>query len=129
MASTLPVAGEIAHAGKRLIQRVLSIGHTRLELLLVEVQEERERMLTAILLALGVAVFSLLAGFALTILAAILLWNYSPVAALSVLFLVYAGAGAFLYIRLTQLRHDRKVLPTTMDQIGKDRECLDRLFH
>ena len=47
---------------KRIAQRLLTIGENRLELFLVEVQEERERLLHAVLLLLGVAVFGFLAG-------------------------------------------------------------------
>jgi uncharacterized membrane protein YqjE len=42
----------------------LAIGENRFELLMVEVQEERERLLHAIVLALGAAALGLLAGMA-----------------------------------------------------------------
>lgn len=50
----------------------MAIGENRLELLLVEAQEERERIVHALLLLLGVAVFGLLAAAALT--GAIVVW-------------------------------------------------------
>ncbi|MDB6110674.1 MAG: hypothetical protein JWR69_2424, partial [Pedosphaera sp.] len=56
----------LAASSKRFARRLMTIGENRLELLLVEVQEERERLLRAILLALGVAVFGFLTGAALT---------------------------------------------------------------
>ena len=46
---------------------------------MVEVQEERERLLHAILLALGVAVFGLLAGVAITGAIVVILWEVSRV--------------------------------------------------
>ena len=53
---------QLAAASKECARRLLTIGENRLELLTVEVQEERERLLRAFLLALGVAAFGLLAG-------------------------------------------------------------------
>src|SRR5450756_2455156 len=46
---------QLATTSKHFARRLLTIGENRLELLMVEVQEERERLLHAILLALGVA--------------------------------------------------------------------------
>ena len=63
----------------------MTIGENRLELLAVEVQEERERLLHAFLLALGVAAFGLLAGLTLTAAIVVLLWAWSPVAVLLIL--------------------------------------------
>jgi hypothetical protein len=52
-------------ASKLLARRREAIGENRLELLTVEVQEERERLLRARLLTLGAAAFSLLARMTL----------------------------------------------------------------
>jgi uncharacterized membrane protein YqjE len=57
---------ELSLTGKRFARRLLTIGENRLELLTVEVQEGREHLLRAFLLALGVAVFGLLAVITLT---------------------------------------------------------------
>ena len=47
--------GLMAGTSKRLVSRVLAIMENRMELLTVEVQEEREHLLHAVLLALGLA--------------------------------------------------------------------------
>ncbi|HSY16722.1 MAG TPA: phage holin family protein [Candidatus Acidoferrales bacterium] len=117
-------APQLAEASKRLAQRALVICENRIELLMVEVQEERERILRAIWLALGAAVFGLLAGVALTAAIAVAFWPWSPVAALLILALVYVSAGALFYARLARLQRDWQTLPTTLEQLRKDRECL-----
>ena len=71
-------AGQLVETSKRFARRLLTIGENRIELLMVEVQEERQRLLYAILLALGVAAFGLLAGVALTGAIVVLLWELSP---------------------------------------------------
>lgn len=111
---------------KRFANRLLAIGENRLELLLVEVQEERNQLLHALVLVFGVAVFSFLAGVALTIVMVVLLWDHSPVGALAALTAFYAGIAVFLYRRLVAFRRDWKTLPATLEQIKKDRECLEK---
>ena len=125
-ADTVP---HLADASKRLAQRALVICENRLELLMVEVQEERERILHAIWLALGAAAFGLLAGVALTAVVAVAFWQGSPVAALMILTVLYAIAAALLYVRLARLQRDWQTLPTTLDQLRKDRACLEKNFN
>ncbi len=118
--------GQLAETSKRFARRLLTIGENRFELLMVEVQEERERLLHAILLALGVATFGLLAGAALTGAIVVLFWELSPVAALLALTGLYGAAAVCLYRRLTLLLRDWQNLPATLDQLRKDRACLEK---
>jgi len=120
--------GQFGASSKRFTQRLLAIGENRLELLMVEVEEERERLLHAILLALGVAAFAFLAGVALTVAIVVLFWDFSPVAVLLALTCLYGAAAAFLCRRLTVLQRDWKALPATLDQFRKDRECLETIL-
>jgi len=118
----------LAAASKALARRLLTIGENRLELLTVEVQEERERLLQALLLALGVAAFGLLASVTLTGLVVILLWDCSHWAALLTLTVLYGAAGICLYRRLTALLRDWQTLPASLDQLRKDRACLEKIL-
>ncbi len=117
---------QLVATSKRCARRLLTIGENRFELLMVEVQEERERLLHAILLALGVAAFGLLAGVALTGAIVVLLWELSRVAALLALTSLYGATAVCLYRRLTGLLRDWKTLSATLDQLRKDRVCLEK---
>jgi uncharacterized membrane protein YqjE len=117
---------QLAANSKQFAQRLLTIGENRLELLTVEVQEERERLLHAFLLALGVAAFGLLAGLALTAAIVVWLWAGSPVTVLLVLTGLYGAAGVCLYRQLTGLLRDWQTLSATLDQLRKDRACLEK---
>ena len=117
---------QLATTARRFTQRLLTIGENRLELLTVEVQEEREHLLHAFLLALGVAVFGLLAGITLTAAIVVWLWAYSPAAVLLTLTGLYGVAAVCLYRRLTGRLRDWKTLSATLDQIRKDRACLEK---
>ena len=120
--------GQLGASSKHFARRLLTIGENRLELLMVEVQEERERLLHAILLALGVAVFSFLTGVALTIAIVVLLWHLSPVAVLLVLSSLYAAIAVYLCRRFTVLQRAWKTLPASLDQFRKDRACLETIL-
>ena len=111
---------------KHFAQRLLTVGENRLELLMVEVEEERVRLLRAILLALGAAALGLLAGVALTGTIVVLFWDFSPVAVLLALTGLYGAGAVFLYRRLTVLLRDWQNLPATLDQLRKDREGLEQ---
>ena len=117
---------QLAATSRRFAQRLLTIGENRLELLTVEVQEERERLLHAFLLALGLAAFGLLAGLTFTAAIVVLLWAWSPVAILLVLTGLYGAAGVCLCRRLTGLLRDWQTLSASLDQLRKDRACLEK---
>jgi uncharacterized membrane protein YqjE len=117
---------QLAATSRRFAQRLLTIGENRLELLTVEVQEERERLLHAILLALGVAAFGLLAGITLTAAIVVWLWAWSHVAVLLALTCLYGAASVSLYRQLTGLLRDWQTLSATLDQLRKDRACLEK---
>jgi uncharacterized membrane protein YqjE len=119
-----PSFAEVAAASKRLAQGVVDAGENRLELLMVEVEEARERLLHAFMLALGVAVFGLLAGIAFTVGIVVMFRDRSPLAALAILAAVYGGSALYFKARLEGLRGDWQTFSATLDQLRKDRECL-----
>jgi len=119
---------ELAATSKRFAGRLISTGENRLELLMIEVQEERERLLHALLLALAVAALGLLGALTLTTAIVILLWPFSPGAVLAVLTGLYAALAIYFYRQLTILLSDWKSFPATLDQLRKDRACLETIL-
>lgn len=117
---------EFGASSKHFVRRLLTIGENRVELLMVEVQEERERLLHAFLMALGVAASGLLAGITLTATLVVWLWAWSPVVVLLTLTCLYGVAGVCLYRKLARLLREWKTLPATLDQLRKDRSCLEK---
>jgi len=118
---------QLGATSKTFARRLLTIGENRLELLTVEVQEERERLLHAFLLALGVATFGLLAGLALTAALVVWLWAW-PVTVLLILTGLYAAAGICLYRQLIGVMRNWQTLSASLDQLRKDRACLEKIF-
>ncbi len=126
-ASTVSL-GQLATTSKHFVRRLVTIGENRLELLAVEVQEERERLLRAFLLALGVAAFGLLTGMTFTALIIIWLWVWSPMGVLLILTGLYGAVGIFLYRRLTGLMRDWQTLAASLNQLKKDHACLENIL-
>lgn len=114
----------LAGASKRVAQRLLVICENRFHLLMVEMEEERERVMRALFFAIGAMTLGMLAMFTLTAIIVIAFWNKSPLIVLAILTALYGGAAAFLYSRLRLLQRDWKVLAGTLEQLKKDRECL-----
>ena len=119
---------QLARTAKLFAQRLLTIGENRLELLTVEVQEERERLLQAFLLALGVVAFGLLAGLTLTAAITVLLWGYSPVAVLMILTCLYSGAAACLYRQFVGVMRNWQTMAASLEQLRKDRAGLEKIL-
>jgi uncharacterized membrane protein YqjE len=116
----------LADSTKRIAQRAFVIVENRLQLLMVEAQEERERILKAMLMAMAAVAFSLLAGVTVTVIVAVAFWNCHPIIALLVLAALYI-AGAILFgVKLMKLQRDWQTLPETIDQLRKDHECLEK---
>ena len=119
---------QLGAATRNFARRLLTIGENRLELLKVEAQEESERLRQAFLLALGVAAFGLLAGITLTAAILVMLWAWSPVAALLILTGLYGAAAVCLWRRFTELLRNHQTLSASLDQLRKDRACLEKIL-
>ena len=119
---------QVAATSKQIARRLLTIGENRLELLTVEVQEERERLLRAFLLALGVAAFGMLAGITLTVAIVVLVWAWSPMGVLLALTGLYGATGVYLCQRLITLLRDWQTFSASLDQLRKDRACLEKIL-
>ena len=65
-------------------------------------------------------------GETLTAAIVVWLWAWSPVAVLLVLTCLYGAAGIYLYRQLTGLLRDWQTLSATLDQLRKDRACLEK---
>lgn len=114
---------------RRLSANFLSILHNRMELLVVELQQERIRILEAVLF---VAVIAALGFFALALLSTALIvfiWAKFGVDALLICLFSLSALGiavALLVLwRLWVRLKDWAFLPGTLAELKKDLECLD----
>jgi uncharacterized membrane protein YqjE len=109
----------------RLLKTVLAIGQNRLELLLVELQEERWRFFDALLLAGVVLILMLTTLLTATVTIAFLCVRADRLDLLVALILLYlAGTIISLWRLRIQLK---KWVPfsATLGELKKDKACLD----
>ncbi|HEX3100658.1 MAG TPA: phage holin family protein [Pyrinomonadaceae bacterium] len=116
----------VATASKRVAKRFLVILENRVEIALLELQEEREKVLHSLLYAMAAVACALLAGFTVTVIVAVAFWGNHPIAALSALVAIYLSVAVIFYSRLRKLRRKWELLPSTIEQLRKDRECLGK---
>lgn len=128
MNTTSASLGQLSDSTKRVGARLLAIAENRLELLTVELQEERTRLIHALLLSLGLAILGLLIGITLSAVVVLIFWAQSPIGALLGLMALYVVGGIMLYARLRQLCRDWQSFPATIAQFRKDRLCVDQLL-
>ncbi|MBN8249656.1 MAG: phage holin family protein [Verrucomicrobia bacterium] len=117
-----PVSG-LPGSMRSLARHALAAGENRLELLLVELQEERLRAFQGIGLSLAVAVLGLLAGISLTVAVVVVFWDHSrlwPILGLTVL---YGGLALALARTLRRRLQTWQTLPETFNQIRRDLEA------
>jgi uncharacterized membrane protein YqjE len=116
-------------SAKRVLRRLLAVGENRLELLGVELQEEQDRLLQSVLLVLGIAAFLLLAALALSVAIAILLWSQGPVLVTGCLAALHLCGAWLLQRRLLRIRRNWRPFADSLDQLRKDRACLEKTLN
>lgn len=119
---------QLAGDARRFARTLLTVGGNRLELLAVDLQEEREHLLQAVLLALGVAACAMLAGAALTAALVVALWSLGPLAILLAVAGLWSLAALLFGWLLSDRLHGWRALSATLDQIRKDRAGLERML-
>jgi len=104
---------------------VLGAVHTRLSLAGIEIEEEIQRLVGLLMLAMAALLLAALGLLVLTFLVVALFWDSYRIAAFVGLGLVYLGLAALLGVRLrTILRTRPPVLEATLAELEKDRESL-----
>lgn len=112
-------------SAKRVGKRLLVIFENRLALAMVELHEEREKILRALWFVMISGVCFFLAGVTLTALIAVAFWGNHPIVALVVLMAIYLGVAVIGCVLLAQLQRAWKTLPATIEQLKKDSEWLE----
>lgn len=110
---------------RRIGAAVLAIVQNRLELLIVELHENRLRLFEALLLVMAIVVLGL---FTLSLAAAaviVLVWNRFGVIGLFILSGVGLIATVLVFWRLQLRLKNWPLLQGTLEQLKKDRECLE----
>jgi uncharacterized membrane protein YqjE len=110
---------------RRLLKTILAIAHNRLELLLVELQEERWRLLNTLLLAGIVLILMLMTLLVPTVTIMVLCVKADRLDLLILLMLLYLAATIVAFWRLRARVKHWAPFSATLAELKKDKACLD----
>ncbi|MBM4296468.1 MAG: phage holin family protein [Deltaproteobacteria bacterium] len=115
----------ILHGIRAALAVLSAMLHTRLDLFVTELEEERERLKQTLVFTL-LLFFGLSFGFILlTIFIVALFWDKGWIAAIGCLSAVYLGVGIAAGVKLKSAFLTRPGLfPATLGELGKDRDRL-----
>lgn len=107
---------------RRIAGGVLAIAQTRLELIGIEIAEEKERLLLSLFIGLASMLFGLLALMTLTALIAAAFWDSYRWQSLAILTLAYGGGALWCALKAwSRLRDAPPIFPATLAELEKDR--------
>jgi uncharacterized membrane protein YqjE len=124
MADNQPSSPGLLRSLRTILARLLATFQTRSELLAVEWQEERNRLLELLLLAGGALLLGGLALLLLSITLILVFPEHARVYAAIALVLIYASGAGFLVSKIKRKLHEEPFLET-VEQLKKDWECLN----
>lgn len=120
--------GVVGDSIKRLVESFTGFLSSKLELISVELQEEKRRILELLILAAAALLFGVLALTVLTFSVVALFWDgpYRFVALFVVSAIYLAGSG-ILFVRLQRKVHSAvSVFEATVEELKKDTEWVNR---
>jgi uncharacterized membrane protein YqjE len=119
-------SGGLLARGKRILRTLADLAQTRVELFLVELQEEHVRLFDALLLVVVSGVCGLLALGLLTFTLVVIFWEDHRILVLIVLTLGYATGAGISFWNLRKRLRRWHAFSATLDQIKKDRACFEK---
>lgn len=119
-----PPPGGLFQNLRRLADNGLALAQSRLELLCVELQMEKVRLVEVLILAAMVVALGLMTLTMVTFTLVILFWESARMPVLIVVSLAYLGGTFFAWRALQARLAARSAFAGTLDEIKKDRACL-----
>jgi uncharacterized membrane protein YqjE len=116
----------LSQSVRQLLDSTLELVENRLELVVVEFQEERIRLIQVAMFLFGLMVCVGMLLLLLTLGVVILFWDNGRWYALGGLGIFYGAIAFFCWNRLSQLLKHQAAFASTLDQFKKDRQWLRR---
>jgi uncharacterized membrane protein YqjE len=118
-------SGVLLGAVRRLIDTGLGLAQTRLELLSVELQQEKNRLIELLAWVLIAVVLGLVALILVSFTLVVVFWDSGRVVILVLLCALYVGGATWAVQRARKiLKQSRAPLKDSIDELKKDRACL-----
>ena len=110
---------------KRILDTLLATAQNRLELFVVELQEEKCRLIEALLCAVAAVAFGLMTLTLATITIILFFWENGRLLALASLSVLYLVGTLVAWRGLRARLKSRSAFSATLAEIRKDRACLE----
>ena len=110
---------------KRTVDTLLATAQSRVELFSVELQEEKCRLVEALLCAAALAAFGMMTLTLVTFTLVLLFWENSRLAALVGLSVLHLVGTALAWRALQSRLRSRRGFTDTIEELKKDRSCLN----
>jgi len=124
-AGSRPVQRGLFASSKGLLGTGVTLLHNRLELLGVELAEERSRLISLLVYGAAALVCLLTGLIFLAMLLTVMLWDNNRLLALGVFAALFIGAGsASLVFAMSQARAGSKLFSASLAELRKDRDAL-----
>ncbi|HMP82814.1 MAG TPA: phage holin family protein [Verrucomicrobiota bacterium] len=116
-------AGGLLASVRRVARSVTNLVHSRLELFLVELREERIHVANVLMLVAACVVCAGMALLLVTMSVLVIFWEQRILVVL-LLTGLYAGGALVTFLALRRRLRNRRPFSATLEQFKKDRECL-----
>jgi uncharacterized membrane protein YqjE len=116
----------IVRSGRRMLAILVSMVRTRLNLLAVEVMEEKSRIWLLLLLTALALLFALMVLLTLSLFVIVAFWEDNRLLAIGCLFVFYVAATlATLFVLRRKSKMGSKLFSGTLDELAKDSAALE----
>ena len=112
-------------SAKRILRSGSHLVESRVELFLLELQEERVRVGVALLLLLAGSIFALMALVMATFTILVAFWDSHRIAVLVALTIAYTAGAVSAALSLRRRLHRWQAFSASLEQIRKDWECFE----
>jgi uncharacterized membrane protein YqjE len=116
----------IVRSGRRMLAILVSMVRTRLNLLAVELMQEKSRIWLLLLLTALALLFALMAVLTLSLFVIVAFWEDNRLLAIGCLFAFYVAATlATLFVLRRKSKVGSKLFSGTLDELAKDSAALE----
>jgi uncharacterized membrane protein YqjE len=118
--------GGVLAAVARLFQTLRDSAANRIELFLVELQEERIRLIDALLLVAVAIVCAVMTLVMITFLVVVIFWDTHRLLVLALVTAAYAVAAVVAVVKLRSRLQRWQAFSATLEEFKKDRACFKK---
>ena len=126
MDETPQAEGGIISSITRALKTLRDVGANRIELFLLEVQEERMRLFDALFLIAAGIVCVTMTLVLVTFTIIVIFWDTHRLLVLALLTVVYAGTALAVLVKLRSNLQRWRTFSATLDELKKDRACFKK---